>query len=415
MSERSPDLAALDAARVSAALLGEVAQVPSAPERFRYTPALDGLRAVAILLVIWFHYPWGTKWPDRPWAHGGFLGVDVFFVLSGFLITTLLLEEKLSTGRVSLRSFYARRALRLFPALAVIATLALVSHFFFVRPSQRPSMLGVVSLIGYFSNWAEIWRVDPLGPLFGQTWSLAIEEQFYLAFPILMIGLFALRLRRGSLAAVLGIGAAVSALWRLYLWNVPRPPAAFVDWYAEVTGRHIAFTASPFDTWNRWYFGTDTRLDGLLIGATAAVLYVWLRPRMTATIRNMLVIIAGLSIAGIGIIISQAYILADWVPNWGMALVAVLTAIAAVAMVTSPMSWLARIFGFRPLVWIGRRSYAIYLFHQIVYYELGRDRTHLNPQLSFLLKMVVIGVVAELSWRFVESPFIRRKGRFARV
>lgn len=367
------------------------------------------------MLVLCFHYSWGSRWPDRPPFSGGFLGVDVFFVLSGFLITTLLLEEQLTTGRISLRSFYARRALRLFPALTVIAVLALISHFFFVRESQRPNALGVWSLVGYFSNWVQIWRDDPLGPLFGHTWSLAIEEQFYVFFPLLMVGLFALRLRKGALAAVLALGALASALWRASLWSRSKGGPAFVDWYAELTGRHIAITASPFASWNRWYFGTDTRLDGLLIGACAAVLYVWLRPRMTPAIRKALLITSVLAMAGIAVIVTKAFILADWVPNWGMALLAILTAITAVAMVTNPTSLAARALGARPLVWVGRRSYAIYLFHQIVYYELGRDRTRLSPQLSFVFKMLVIGVVAELSWRFVESPFMRRKGRFARV
>ena len=386
-----------------------------ARERFRYMPALDGMRAVAIVLVVLFHYPWGHKAFQGGKFLGGFLGVDVFFVLSGFLITTLLVEEKIATGRISLRAFYARRALRLFPALVVLLAMAIVGHFFFLNKTQRPSAFGVWSLAGYFANWAQIWRSDPLGPLFGQTWSLAIEEQFYIVFPLVIVGLFSLRLWRRPcrLAAVLASGAAASALWRVHLWRLPAPYPSFIDWYASLTGRALNVTQNPFDQWNRWYFGTDTRLDGLLIGASAAALLVWLRPRVTPIVARVLLILSLPAMVAVGFIINRSFILEDWVPMWGLVVLALLVAFIVVAFVVNPTALPTRVFSLSPLVWIGRRSYAIYLFHQTVYYEMGRNRTRLPPPLSFMAQMIVIGIVAELSWRFIESPFLRRKARIA--
>ena len=114
----------------------------------------------------------------------------------------------------------------------------------------------------------------------------------------------------------------------------------------------------------------------------------------------------------VGFIINRSFILEDWVPMWGLVVLALLVAFIVVAFVINPTALPTRAFSVPPLVWIGRRSYAIYLFHQTVYYELGRNRTRLPPPLSFVVQMIVIGVVAELSWRFIESPFLRRKARF---
>ena len=153
-------------------------------------------RAIAITLVVLFHYPWIVK-PFQPSPfHGGFLGVDMFFVLSGFLITTLLLEERDKHGRVSLKGFYQRRARRLLPAFFVLFADPVIEHFFF---SLQPTTDGLIGMLVYMANWVQIWRPDSLGPIFGHTWSLAIEEQFYLLFPLLLIGLIPLGLKPSGL------------------------------------------------------------------------------------------------------------------------------------------------------------------------------------------------------------------------
>ncbi len=382
-------------------------------DRFRYVPALDGLRAIAIVLVALFHYPWEHQYFGANPYQGGFLGVDVFFVLSGFLITSLLFQELGETHRISLVAFYARRALRLLPAFAVLFGIAVVSHYAFVDRGKQPSIFGLFSMLGYFANWAQLWRNDPLGPLFGHTWSLAIEEQFYILFPLMLVGALRLGLRRFGVGVVLVVGAIGSAMWRAHLWHASTAPPSFVDWYVNITGRNIP-GVNPFGVWNRWYFGTDSRLDGLLLGCAAAVALPWILRHCTRVVRSALLVSAVCAIVGVGFIVGEATILADWIPRWGLLTLNALVVVAVVGIVTNPRSLLTRLFGWRPLVWIGRRSYAIYLFHLLVFNELGHVQDHLSSFWWFWLNVAVIGIVAALSWRFVEQPFLRRKARFER-
>ena len=204
-----------------------------------YLPALDGLRALAVLMVMAFHGGLG-------WARGGFLGVDVFLVLSGFLISRLLLEERAGRGRISFSRFYARRALRLFPALGALLAVHLASALLWLEDPQRGWVLSDAwTCASYQLNW---WRAFApraglaLSPL-DHTWSLAAEEQFYLVWPVALAGLARLG---GARAVAVGaaLGALASALWRVQLWD----PADF----------------------QRAYFGLDAHADGLLIGATFA-------------------------------------------------------------------------------------------------------------------------------------------------
>ncbi len=386
--------------------------VETEPYRFRYVPALDGLRAVAVGLVLLFHYPWQQNAFFHPNPYrGGFLGVDVFFVLSGFLITSLLLQEHEATGRVSLRNFYIRRALRLGPPIVVLVLIGIVAQFAFLEPGKRPSWLGIGAMLGYFANWVQLWTNDPLGGLFGHTWSLAIEEQFYLFFPILFVVLLRLRLRRFGMVLVLLAGAAISAVWRIHLWGAAFSSPSFVDWYAKITGRALP-ELNPFSIWNRWYFGTDTRLDALLVGCAAAVLLHWFGPSISRNVRRMLLVLGCVALIGAGAIINEAFILSDWLPRWGLPVLEVCIAIAVVALCLNPRSWPARFFAMTPLVWIGRRSYAIYLFHLLVFNEMGYVEDHVPSYVWFWLNVAVLGIVAALSWRFLEQPFLKRKSRY---
>jgi peptidoglycan/LPS O-acetylase OafA/YrhL len=186
---------------------------PESPARpFRYQPALDGVRGVAIVLVVLFHYPWGVTdarafFGNNP-VHGGFLGVDAFFVLSGFLITTLLLQEHAKSGGVNLRRFYARRAFRLVPALVVLLVIAVFLHFLLPAGDvNRPETSGLLGMLFYVANWVSIYRPKALG-ITADTWSLAIEEQFYLLWPIVLVLMLRRRLRTATIAVVTTVGVA---------------------------------------------------------------------------------------------------------------------------------------------------------------------------------------------------------------
>src|SRR5882724_4329997 len=256
------------------------------PSALGYQRALDGMRAIAIILVLLFHYPFATNTGQlRLFAaapvHGGFLGVGVFFVLSGFLITTLLLEERARHGTISLRAFYVRRALRLLPAFFVLFAFA-VGCFVLLGTTDpvRPSGPGLIGMLLYVANWVQIWSRGSLGVVFGHTWSLAIEEQFYVAFPVIALLVLGARARRATLALVVGLGAAGAALWRAIYWERTHANASFIDFYANITGRSLPQT-NPVHLWDRWYFGTDMRADALLVGCLAAIALSSLRPRLT--------------------------------------------------------------------------------------------------------------------------------------
>src|SRR5262245_21094061 len=201
-----------------------------------YKPELDGLRAVAVMSVLLMH-------GGMPGFHWGYIGVDLFFVLSGYLITSILLREQLRTGQISLLSFYQRRALRLFPALAVLCIVFLAYAFFVLRdPTQGLREIVVVAL--YLSNWTRAAGLN-FPEWLGHTWSLAIEEQFYLLWPLVLLAISAARRPIPLLLAVAGAIVAVSC-WRLTL---------------------VMHGAST----DRLYNGTDTRADALLMGVALAL------------------------------------------------------------------------------------------------------------------------------------------------
>ena len=386
--------------------------MPSPPRvRLGYRPALDGVRGIAIALVVLFHYPWGVRNRGDPFAnnpfHGGFLGVDAFFVLSGFLITTLLLQEHAKFGRISLRWFYARRALRLLPALAVLLAIAVFLHFqLSAGDGNRPETSGLLGVLLYGANWVNIYRPKALG-ITADTWSLAIEEQFYLLWPILLLLLLRRRVRVRTIAIVAAVGIAASAAWRAWYW------------YDRVGGHasniYVAYAqglARP-GAWNRIYFGSDTRADMLLAGALTAILLFSLLTHAGPRVRAGLGLasIVGL-IAGGVIVLNATVFVSGWMPEWGFLAFGLSIAAVIAGLVAVPHGLLARGFALAPLVWLGSRSYAVYLFHQLVFVYLGRSHVPLPPALSFVFQMVAIAVVAELSYLLVEAPMRRRKRRF---
>ncbi|HEX2850836.1 MAG TPA: acyltransferase family protein [Acidimicrobiales bacterium] len=348
-------------------------------------PGLDGLRGVAVAAVLLFHAGFG-------WAVGGFLGVSAFFTLSGFLITGLLVDEHRRTGRIALGRFWSRRFRRLLPAsLVTLAAVTLFGATVATADQVRALRGDIFGALGYVANWRFLLEGKSYGDLFTAPspvqhfWSLAIEEQFYLVFPLLVAGLLAVgrgsrRLLTGALA-VLAVASAVA----------------------------MAVLYSPAADTARVYYGTDTRAVELLVGALLAL---WVGrasragPRRRST--TVAVAVAGtLALAASLAVWHATPQNAPWLYRGGFSLMAIVTAVVIVA-ATSPGPVRAAL-SFRPLVWLGKVSYGVYLFHWPLFLWLSPRRTNLAPAPLFALRVAVTLLVAAVSYRFIESPV--RSGR----
>ncbi|TMF01949.1 MAG: acyltransferase [Chloroflexi bacterium] len=274
-----------------------------------YRPALDGLRAVSILAVLSRH---------SGWLSGGYLGVDVFFALSGFLITALLTEEYGLTGMIKLRLFYARRALRLLPALAVCVVICEIVLLATLPPEFGPLALQQgAAVMFYVANWAPIWGL-PMG-VFSHAWSLAIEEQFYLVWPIILIVLLRGIQHRLLLTAVVSAAAGVACMWRLALTQ-PGTPLI------------------------RLYAGLDTHADSLLLGCAAGLLMSSGRLSTTNGVARGAIRIGGVLGA---IALALHFIKSTFPGGYVLHQASVLTALASVLVIVDlcvPGSWLAIFF-----------------------------------------------------------------------
>jgi peptidoglycan/LPS O-acetylase OafA/YrhL len=348
----------------------------------RYMPGLDGLRALAVLAVIAYHEQLG-------WALGGLLGVGVFFTLSGYLITSLLLGQWSASGRIPLGDFWLSRARRLLPALVVM--LAVVTAWATLLDRARlPALRGALAAAAtYFSNWYLIIqrqsyfaRFAPPAPL-DHLWSLAVEEQFYLLWPfLLMLGLFCLRKRRPRAAAWLAaptlVMAAASAAAMVLLYQPGLDPT-------------------------RVYEGTDTRAFGLLIGAALAL--VSAGRRVTEPTRHSRMLLDAAGFAGLGVIGLMIWRVGQYSPfayRGGLVLLSFATA-AVVAAVACPGSRVGLALGWRPLRWIGVRSYGIYLWHYpVIVLTTPPNSGEDLPRAA--LQVAASVILAALSWRFIEEP-----------
>jgi peptidoglycan/LPS O-acetylase OafA/YrhL/lysophospholipase L1-like esterase len=358
-------------------------------------PGLDGLRAVAVLAVIAYHLGFG-------WAPGGLLGVAVFFTLSGYLITDLLLG-RWAAGRLRLGEFWLRRARRLLPALFVMLV-GVVVWVTLADPSRLSAMRGdVISAALYVNNWwlisqhvsyfARFAAPSPLGHL----WSLAVEEQFYLIWPwLLLIGLHLVRERRRPvrvrprLAGVTLVLAAISATAMAVLY-------------------HPGFDSS------RIYDGTDTRAFGLLFGAALAM--VWpsqlLTANVTARARQILDGVGVVGLVVIGLLIWRTNDYSPFLYQGGLVLLSVATVMVIAALV-HPAARLGRVLGWRPLRWIGVRSYGIYLWQTpIIALTTPALQTGRVDLFRGSLQVAASFGIAALSWRFVEEPV--RHGALGRL
>ncbi|WP_206916838.1 acyltransferase family protein [Alicyclobacillus suci] len=355
----------------------------------RYMPGLDGLRALAVLAVIGYHLNLG-------FVPGGLLGVGVFFVLSGYLITDLLVAQWRNRGRLNLRDFWWRRARRLLPGMVVMLLAVLGWVTLFDRTQLTTVHQDALASVLYVSNWwfifhkvsyfASFGRPSPLGHL----WSLAVEEQFYLVWPLLLaMGLACLR-RRWRLLALTLVVATASAVAMAVIYQPGTDPS-------------------------RVYYGTDTRAFGLLIGAALAL--VWPSAKLTAKVgvlrRTTLELSGALALAVVLYMMVRTNEYDPLLYRGGLVLLSVASAVV-VAVLAHPASSLGKVLGWRPLRWLGVRSYGIYLWHYpvIVLTSPAVNTGGVNVTRDVLQVVASIGLAA-LSWRYLEEPI--RQGALARL
>jgi peptidoglycan/LPS O-acetylase OafA/YrhL len=355
----------------------------------RYMPGLDGLRALSVMAVIAYHL-------NFVWTPGGFLGVGIFFTLSGYLITDQLIMQWKETNKINLKDFWMRRIRRLMPAMFFM--LAMVYLWLTLFDPLRLAMLksDFISVILYFNNWWLIFHnisyFDSFGPPspIGHLWSLAIEEQFYFFWPVILAILLRFVPRRHKLILFTFIGALASILAMTLIYEPGTDPS-------------------------RVYYGTDTRAFALLIGAAFAIAYPsqTLSKQISAKSSLLLDFIGGAGLLGIILMIWRTNEYDASLYVGGLALFAILSAIVTVVL-AHPASRVARFMGCKPLRWIGVRSYSLYLWHYpvIIFTSPTVDSGEFNVR-RIILQLAVSFLLAALCWKLIEEPI--RRGSLSKL
>lgn len=351
----------------------------------RHLDGLDGLRAVAICSVVLFHFGVGG-------ISGGFLGVDLFFVLSGFLITRLLIQEHEGSQRVAVGAFLIRRARRLYPALVTMVALVTLAALVFRPRGLTQGLFGDTwSSLIYVANWHFIHTSSDYfassTSLFTHLWSLSIEGQFYVVWPLIVVGV--LRLRRSTL--VLGVVAGVGAL-------------------ASTLAMRLLFEQNTSLT--RLYEGTDTHAQGLLIGALLAVL---LSTRISHVVaersRAVRSCMAMISILALGCVVVFFFVtsgLSPFLYGGGFSVFSLLTALVIFGLVVDQGSLLTKALSLRPIAFIGLISYSLYLWHYPILLLVTHENTGLMSWGLFAVRLALTAVLSVASYFFIERPVRRR-------
>lgn len=350
----------------------------------RYMPGLDGVRAVAVIAIIIYHL-------NPQWLSGGFLGVDTFFVISGYLITSLLLTEYHNTGKIELMSFWLRRVKRLIPAVLFLVMGVIVLSLIFMPTEIQKVRADSIAAIFYVSNWwyimqnvdyFEQFAVQPLKHL----WSLAIEEQFYLVFPIVLLSLLSFIRRLKSIRIIFLILLVISMIAMMVLY---------------VPNENVA----------RVYFGTDTRIQTLLMGVLLAL--VWPPFQLKAKVnRQMRTLIDTAGVVGLAILFICFKFVSETnsiLYYGGFFLISTVT-LLVIASSVHPSGYFAKFLGNKVFTFIGSRSYSLYLWHYpiivLIHHQFVQGQI---PPLVYVVEILLMVLMAEFSYKFIEQPF-RKEG-----
>ncbi|MGA9275713.1 acyltransferase family protein [Ilumatobacter sp.] len=377
-----------------------------------YLPGLDGIRALAVLAVMVYH-------ANSNWLPGGYLGVEVFFVISGYLITLLLIAEHERSGEVDLKQFWIRRFRRLLPALFVMMLLLTVYVALFERDQLGKLRGDVIAGTFYGSNFYQIWigagysAGNDFAPL-RHLWSLAVEEQFYLVWPLVMFAFLRVGSRRiAGIARWLFLAAvAITVIVALVSYGGPQQNPEFTpDAYWNIFGRSIS---KP----DGLYLSTFSRAGGLLLGAGFAM--IW-RPAavMRGPLRNKPGLFDLVALVGIIVLGVMTWFVA-FQPDQGVGFlfqgglfVTALATLAVIAAVTHSGANTGKILSLPVLVWIGTRSYGLYLYHWPIYQIIRNIAANKLRLHEFVLALVATCIITELSYRYIETPI--RQGKLGEL